>query len=80
MVAAGALLDEKSEKAVALGYVAEANRADATKYKTYAAGQACSNCALFLGKASDVSGPCPLFAGNAVLAKGWCSGFAKKTT
>jgi len=71
-------LDEKSEKAVALAYVTDAQRADATKYKTYAAGQACSNCALFQGKAGDVIGPCPLFAGNSVTAKGWCSAYSKK--
>jgi hypothetical protein len=74
------LLDEKSEKAVGLGYVSDATRADATKYKTYAAGQVCSNCALFQGKAGDASGPCPLFAGSAVAAKGWCSAYNKKMT
>jgi len=73
-------LDEKSEKAVALGYVTEANRADGTKYKNYAAGQACSNCALFQGQSSDISGACPLFAGNSVAAKGWCSAYTKKLT
>ena len=73
-------LDEKSAKAVALAYVSDATRTDGAKYKTYAAGQVCSNCALFQGKASDASGPCPLFAGNLVAAKGWCSAYAKKTT
>ena len=63
---------------MALGYVSDATKADSAKFKTYAAGQACSNCALFGGKAGDASGPCPLFAGRAVNAKGWCSGYAKK--
>jgi len=79
-VAAGPLLDEKSEKAVKLGYVSDAKRADAALYKTYAGGQACSNCALFQGNASDASAPCPLFAGNSVAAQGWCSAYSKKTT
>lgn len=73
-------LDEKSEKAVGLGYVSDANRVDGTKYKNYAAGQLCSNCALFQGKVGDVSGPCPLFVGNSVTAKGWCSAYSKKMT
>jgi len=76
--AASTPLDEKSDKAVALGYVTDAKRVDGTKYKNYAAGQACSNCALFQGKAGDASGPCPLFAGNSVTAQGWCSAYSKK--
>jgi High potential iron-sulfur protein len=72
------MVDEKDPTAVSLGYVAEASRADATKFKTYAAGQACSNCSLFGGKAGDASGPCPLFAGRQVSAKGWCSAYVKK--
>ena len=75
---AQAKLDEKDPQAQALGYVADATKADAKKYPKYAAGQVCSNCALYQGKASDVAGPCPLFAGKQVAAKGWCSAWAKK--
>ena len=64
--------------AMALGYVSDAAKADSAKFKTYTAGQSCSNCALFGGKAGDASGPCPLSAGRAVNAKGWCSGHAKR--
>ena len=71
-------VDPTEPTAVALGYVTDASKADSAKFKTYAAGQACSNCALFGGKAGDASGSCPLFAGRAVAAKGWCSGYAKK--
>ena len=81
-VAAGGALpmvDEKDPAAVGLGYVADASRADAAKFKTYVAGSACGNCALFAGKPGDASGPCPLFAGRQVSAKGWCSAYAKKT-
>jgi hypothetical protein len=73
------MLDEKDATAVALGYVADATKADAAKYKTYAAGQNCSGCQLFQGQAGAASGPCTLFAGKQVSAKGWCSAFAKKT-
>jgi High potential iron-sulfur protein len=64
--------------AVSLGYVTVAAQADATKFPKYAAGQACSNCALYQGKAGDAAGGCPLYAGKQVAAGAWCSGYAKK--
>ncbi len=72
------MVDEKSPQAAALGYVADATKADKAKYKQYAAGQACSNCALFQGKAGDAAGGCGIFPGKQVAAKGWCSAYAKK--
>ena len=75
---AQAMVDEKDPQAAALGYVADVARVDAKKYPKYAAGQACSNCALYQGKAGDTGGLCPLFAGKQVSAKGWCSAWAKK--
>jgi anaerobic selenocysteine-containing dehydrogenase len=75
---AQALLDEKDPQAVALGYVADAKKVDAKKYPKYAAGQVCSNCALYQGKAADKQGGCPLFAGKQVAGPGWCSAWAKK--
>lgn len=71
-------LDEKDAQAVALGYVADATKADKKKYPQYAAGKACSNCALYQGKPSDAAGACPLFAGKQVAGKAWCSAWAKK--
>jgi High potential iron-sulfur protein len=76
--AQAAMVGEKDPQAVSLGYVADATKADKTKYKTYAAGQLCSNCALYQGKATDAAGGCPLFAGKQVAGKGWCSAYAKK--
>jgi High potential iron-sulfur protein len=75
---AQAALTETDAQAVALGYVADATRTDTKKYPKYAAGQACSSCALYQGKAGDALGACPLFAGKQVAAKGWCSAWAKK--
>jgi hypothetical protein len=72
------LLEESDPAAAGLGYVAVASRADGSKYKNHAAGQACGNCSLFAGKAGEVGGPCPLFAGKQVLATGWCSAYMKK--
>jgi hypothetical protein len=74
-----AMVDPADPAAVALGYVAVAAQADKEKFKTYADGQACSNCTLFGGQAGDESGLCPLFAGKKVSAKGWCSAYVKKT-
>ena len=75
---AQAKLDEKDPQAMALGYVADATKADAKKFPKYAAGQNCINCALYQGKPADVAGGCPLFAGKQVAGKGWCSAWAKK--
>ncbi len=75
---AQALVDEKDPQAAALGYVADAKRVDAKKYPKFAAGQNCTNCALYQGKATDKTGGCPLFAGKLVAGPGWCSAWAKK--
>ena len=77
-VQAQAMVADTDPQAVALGYKSDATKADKAKYPKYAAGQACSNCALYQGAASSASGPCPLFAGKQVSAKGWCSAYAKK--
>ena len=75
---AGGALDPQDPQALALGYVAVADKIDKAKYPNYTAGQQCANCALFQGKAGDASGPCAIFAGKAVLATGLCSAYAKK--
>ena len=72
------LLDEKDAQATALGYVAEAKRADVKKYPKFVAGQNCANCALYQGKAADKAGGCPLFGAKQVAGAGWCSAWAKK--
>lgn len=72
------MVDEGSQQAKALGYVADAGKADKAKYKQYAAGQQCDNCALYQGKAGDAAAACALFPGKQVAAKGWCSAWAKK--
>ena len=72
------MVNEQDPQAMALGYVAQASRADTTRFKTYVAGSQCSNCALYQGKAGDANGLCPLFAGRQVAAAGWCSSWVKK--
>ncbi len=72
------MVDEADSTAKSLGYVADAKKADAKKYKQYAAGHMCGNCQLFGGKATDAAGPCSIFPGKQVAAKGWCSAWVKK--
>ena len=78
LVAAQAALAESDAQAVALGYKADASKVDKAKQTKYAAGQVCSNCALFQAASGAAAGACPLFAGKQVAAKGWCTAWAKK--
>jgi len=75
---AQSMVSEKDPQAAALGYVVDASKADKAKYKTYAPGQMCSTCALYQGKPTDATAPCPLFAGKHVANKAWCSAWAKR--
>lgn len=75
---AQAMLDEKDPQAIALGYVADAKRVDTKKFPKFAAGQLCSNCALYQGKPTDKVAGCPLFGTKKVAGPGWCSAWAKK--
>ncbi|NJR71887.1 MAG: iron permease [Gammaproteobacteria bacterium] len=72
------MLDEADPTAKALGYVANAAKVDKVKYKQFAAGQKCTSCTLFVGKATDKAGGCPLFQGKQVAGEGWCISWAKK--
>jgi hypothetical protein len=72
------MVAEGDAQAKALGYVADAAKADKVKFKTWAASQNCANCALYQAKATDPTGGCPLFGAKKVAGKGWCSAWAKK--
>jgi len=72
------LVAESDSQAAALAYKADATKVDKSKQPKYAAGQACSNCALYQGAAGSAAGNCPLFAGKQVSAKAWCNAWAKK--
>ena len=76
--AAAPMVAEADGNASSLGYKADATKVDKSKQPKYAAGQACSNCALYQGAAGSAAGICPLFAGKQVSAKAWCSAWAKK--
>jgi High potential iron-sulfur protein len=72
------MLSESDPIAVALGYKANASTVDKAKFTQYAAGQSCSNCALYMGAAGASSGPCTIYAGKSVSATGWCASYTKK--
>jgi hypothetical protein len=77
-VQAQAMVAESDPQAAALGYKANAASVDKAKYPKFAAGQACSNCALYQGKAGSAAGGCSLFGAKQVAGPGWCSAYAKK--
>lgn len=71
------VLSESDPQAQSLGYVQNATGVDAAKYPRYKAGQACANCALYMG-GDAAQGACSIFPGKAVKATGWCSVYAPK--
>ncbi len=75
---AAPVLTEADPQAVALGYKADNTKVDKAKFPQHAAGQMCSGCNFYQGKATDAMAPCQLFAGKQVSGKGWCSAYAKK--
>ena len=72
-------LPESDPQAQALGYKADATKADKAKFPKYAADQMCGNCQLYQGKQTDTTGPCSIFPNKLVASKGWCSAWIKKT-
>lgn len=71
-------LSEDDPQAKSLAYVHDANAIDSTKQPRFKAGQNCSNCALFQGKADQEWAGCSIFPGKAVNAAGWCNVYAPK--
>ncbi len=68
------LISEADPQASALGYKADATKAE----KRTDATAHCANCGLYTGKAGDASGPCAIFQGKLVAANGWCTAWVKK--
>ena len=61
--------------AKALAYTENATK---VKHAAFKAGSNCANCSLYKGAKGAATGPCTLFPKNSVVAKGWCSAWAKK--
>jgi hypothetical protein len=71
-------LAEDDRQAKSMAYVHDATTIDKAKQPRYQAGQVCSNCALYQGKATDEWAACSIFPGKAVKASGWCSVYSPK--
>lgn len=71
-------ISEDDPQAKSLSYVHDAASIDSAKQPRFKAGQACSNCALYQGKADDEWAGCSIFPGKAVKGTGWCSVYAPK--
>ncbi len=70
------MVSETDPQATALGYKADAAKAE----KRTDATANCANCGLYTGKAGDASGPCAIFQGKLVAANGWCTAWVKKAS
>ncbi|WP_244817649.1 high-potential iron-sulfur protein [Caballeronia sp. Lep1P3] len=68
-------LSETDSAAMAVGYKEDAAKVDKAKYPNFAADQACANCSLYQGKATDAWGGCTLFANKLVAGRGWCGSY-----
>lgn len=71
-------LTDDDPQAKALAYVSNAENVDREAQPRYEPGQACANCALFMGEPGAANGPCSIFPGRLVAATGWCSVYAPK--
>lgn len=71
-------LKDDDPQAQALAYVSNAENVDREAQPRYEPGQACANCALFMGEEGAANGPCSIFPGRLVAATGWCSVYAPK--
>jgi len=71
-------VDEKDPLAVAMGYVHDVKKVDASKVPQLKPGSKCSNCLQLTGKEGDEWRPCNLFAGKTVHVDGWCKAWVLK--
>jgi hypothetical protein len=75
-----AAVSEKDPQAQALGYVADAKRADKARFPKYAPGQRCAVCQLYQGAATAPTAPCAIFGGKLVAGPGWCSAYTPRAS
>jgi hypothetical protein len=71
-------ISEDDAQAKSLNYVHDAASIDDAKQPRFKAGQACSNCALYQGRAGDEWAGCSIFRGKAVKGTGWCPVYVPK--
>lgn len=69
---------EDDPQAKSLAYVEDATSINTDEQPRYKAGQACANCALYQGKATDEWAGCSIFPGKLVRGTGWCNVYAPR--
>ena len=72
-------LGESEPRALEVGYVEDAAKADRQKFRKYTPGQVCFNCDLYRGKPTEPWAPCTLFPRRVVAGKGWCDAFRRRS-
>ena len=72
-------VSESDPTAASLGFKLDAAQVEAKKFPSYAPGQRCASCSLFLAKEGVESAGCALFPGKNVYAKSWCTAYSKKS-
>ncbi len=70
-------VEESEPKAASLGYRHDATKVDTKRFPKYKAGEKCTNCMAWLGKASDAWSECDLMPDRLVSGTGWCSSYVK---
>jgi hypothetical protein len=68
-------LAETEPRALALGYVEDAARADRKKFPKYTPGQTCFGCELYVAPATQAWATCSVFPKRLVAGPGWCDAF-----
>lgn len=71
-------ISESYPTAVALGYVHDGEKVDASQNPTYKTDQRCDNCVQYAAT-NDGWGTCNIFPGFEVAAPGWCKVWVVKT-
>jgi High potential iron-sulfur protein len=71
-------LDPDDPAAVALGFVTDTTKVDASVNPAHQPMQKCGTCSQFQGKPGDARGGCNIFAGHSVPQGGWCKVWAQK--
>ncbi|MCB6183151.1 high-potential iron-sulfur protein [Leeia sp. TBRC 13508] len=75
--AAPTLVDENSELAKTVHYIADINQVDLASIPNYKKGQRCEVCQLYSPiDGQPDQGECGIFTGQTVKAMGWCASYA----
>jgi len=73
-------VNAKDPAAIAIGYIEDVSKIDASKEPLFKPNSRCSNCTYFhSAEAKGGDAPCTVFANQIVMGKGWCRAWSVKT-